>query len=96
MTLTIEITPEEEMRLSEESQRRGQTSADLVRTALSTLLEKDMGDRPLWSEAAGMFSCPMVGEDAQVWVSRNRREGDEHRERLLRRVTPQATSLDTS
>jgi len=95
MTLTIEITPEEEMRLAEESQWRGQTPADLVRTALSTLLEKDAGDCPSWSEAAGMFSYSMVGEDAQAWVSRNRHEGDEHREHLLRRGNPQATSLDT-
>jgi hypothetical protein len=26
----------------------------------------------------------MMGEDAQVWVTRTRREGDEHRERVLR------------
>jgi len=94
MTLTIEITPEEEVRLAEESQSRGQSLAELVRTALSTLLDKDMGDRPSWSEAAGMFSYPMVGEDAQAWVSRNRHEGDEHREPLLRRGNPQTTLPD--
>ncbi|WP_196521730.1 hypothetical protein [Nostoc sp. WHI] len=31
----------------------------------------------------GMASYPLLGEDAQEWVSRTRREGDEHRERLL-------------
>ena len=28
---------------------------------------------------------PMVGEDAQARVTRTRRKGDEHRERMLRR-----------
>ncbi|MBE8967216.1 hypothetical protein IQ277_13435 [Nostocales cyanobacterium LEGE 12452] len=37
-----------------------------------------------WSNLKGMASYPLLGEDAQEWVSRTRREGDEHRERLLR------------
>ncbi|WP_341527032.1 hypothetical protein WKK05_31650 [Nostoc sp. UHCC 0302] len=37
-----------------------------------------------WSDLKGMASYPLLGEDAQEWVSRTRREGDEHRERLLR------------
>ncbi|MBE9005396.1 hypothetical protein IQ259_10155 [Fortiea sp. LEGE XX443] len=37
-----------------------------------------------WSDLKGMAPYPLLGEDAQDWVSRNRREGDEHRERLLR------------
>jgi hypothetical protein len=36
------------------------------------------------SEFSGIVKYPMLGEDAQEWVSRTRREGDEHRERLLR------------
>jgi hypothetical protein len=31
-----------------------------------------------------MATAPLMGEDAQEWVSRTRREGDEHRESLLR------------
>ncbi|MEH2211415.1 hypothetical protein [Nostoc sp.] len=37
-----------------------------------------------WSNLKGMASYPLLGEDAQEWISRTRREGDEHRERLLR------------
>lgn len=37
-----------------------------------------------WSDLKGMAPYPLMGEDAQEWVSRTRREGDEHRGRLLR------------
>jgi hypothetical protein len=37
-----------------------------------------------WSDLKGMATTPLVGEDAQEWVSRSRREGDEHRESLFR------------
>ena len=36
------------------------------------------------SEFRGMVKHPFFGEDAQEWVTRTRREGDEHREKLLR------------
>ena len=32
-----------------------------------------------WREIRGAAPYPLVGKDAQTWVSRNRREGDEHR-----------------
>ncbi|RAQ41081.1 hypothetical protein B9S53_14630 [Arthrospira sp. O9.13F] len=32
----------------------------------------------------GLVKHPFFGEDAQEWVTRTRREGDEHRERVLR------------
>lgn len=38
-----------------------------------------------WREIRGMVAYPMCGEDAQEWVSRTRREADEHREKPLRR-----------
>ena len=38
--------------------------------------------KPKWSDLKGMASYPLFGEDAQEWLSRTRREGDEHRERL--------------
>lgn len=41
--------------------------------------------RRLWSEIRGIAPNLMGGEDAQEWVSRTRREGDEHREKQLRR-----------
>jgi len=37
-----------------------------------------------WSDLKGLAPYPMMGEDAQEWVSRTRREADEHRERVLR------------
>ncbi len=40
--------------------------------------------KPKWSVLKGMAPYPLSGEDAQEWVSRTRREGDEHREYLLR------------
>ncbi len=35
------------------------------------------------SEFRGTVQYPLLGEDAQEWVTRTRREGDEHREQLL-------------
>lgn len=40
--------------------------------------------RRKWSELAGAAPYPLVGEDAQVWVSRERQEGQANRNRLLR------------
>ena len=37
-----------------------------------------------WSDLKGMASYPLANEDAQEWVSQTRREGNEHREHLLR------------
>jgi hypothetical protein len=37
-----------------------------------------------WRDLKGMVTSPLMDEDAQEWVSRTRREGDEHRESLLR------------
>lgn len=37
-----------------------------------------------WSEIRGIVPYPMCGEDAQQWVTRTRREDDEHREKALR------------
>ncbi|WP_066379121.1 MULTISPECIES: hypothetical protein [unclassified Anabaena] len=37
-----------------------------------------------WSDLKGMASYPLLGKDAQEWVSQTRREGDEYREGLLK------------
>jgi len=42
--------------------------------------------RRKWREIRGIAPYPLVGEDAQTWVSRTRRESDESRERQLRRA----------
>jgi hypothetical protein len=31
-----------------------------------------------WSDICGRYAYPMLGEDAQAWVTRTRRESDEH------------------
>jgi hypothetical protein len=36
--------------------------------------------RHKWSEICGLFPYPLAGEDAQAWVSRTRRAGDDRRE----------------
>jgi hypothetical protein len=36
--------------------------------------------RRKWREIRGTAPYPMMGEDAQAWVTRTRREGDHHRE----------------
>ncbi|MCC5607464.1 hypothetical protein LC612_11850 [Nostoc sp. CHAB 5834] len=38
-----------------------------------------------WNDLKGMAPYPLLGEDAQEWVSRTRQEGHEHRERLFRK-----------
>jgi len=41
--------------------------------------------RRKWSEISGIAPYPLTGEeDAQDWVTRSRREDDEHREQQLR------------
>ncbi len=49
-----------------------------------TSVEENPKPKRKWSDLMGMAPYPMMGEDAQEWVSRTRREGDEHRDRLLR------------
>ncbi len=59
---------------------------ELIRGVAQGLKKSDVGVRakPRWSDLKGMAPYPMMGEDAQEWVTRTRREGDEHRERVLR------------
>jgi len=42
--------------------------------------------RRLWRDIRGSVTYPMVGADAQAWVSRTRRESDESREKQGKRV----------
>ena len=47
--------------------------------AAKTAGERSAGPRRKWAEIRGKARYPMLGEDAQAWVSRNRREDDERR-----------------
>ncbi len=42
--------------------------------------------RRKWREIRGMARPSLFGEDAQTYISRTRREANEHRERQLRRA----------
>ncbi len=77
--MTIDISPQEEAQLKEEAARRGQTEDDLLRAALKSLLGPEPANRLSWGAAAGMFEHPLVGEDAQAWVTRTRREEEAER-----------------
>ncbi|MCT7959267.1 hypothetical protein NG791_00995 [Laspinema sp. D1] len=59
---------------------------ELIRQIAQGLKQSEVVVRakPRWSDLKGMAPYPMMGEDAQEWVSRTRREGDEHRSQMLR------------
>jgi hypothetical protein len=61
----------------------------LVEKIVSDLATQSaVGEPPMrrhWREICGAAPYPLVGEDAQAWVSRTRREADEHREKQWRR-----------
>ncbi len=39
--------------------------------------------RRKWEDLIGLLPYPALGEDAQAYISRTRREGDEHREQAV-------------
>jgi hypothetical protein len=59
---------------------------ELIRQIAQGLKQSEVVVRakPRWSDLKGMAPYPMMGEDAQEWVSRTRREGDEDRSQVLR------------
>ena len=69
------LTPEDQLYLA----------AHLVEKARQAYLASR--PRRRWREICGVAPYPLVGEDAQAWVSRTRRESDDHRERLWRPET---------
>jgi hypothetical protein len=67
-----QLSPDDQLRLIE-------------RLAMSIRLTSGKPQRERsWLEAEGITPYPLLGEDAQAWITRTRREGDERRERLLR------------
>ena len=85
MTMTIDVSPELQEKLEAEVARRKQTPEEYARTVVENSLPTPARPSRAWSEIEGAATFPLVGEDAQVWVIRTRREGDEHQERMLRR-----------
>ena len=45
-------------------------------------IEVAVQSRRRWSDIRGIAASPLLGEDAQAWVLRTRREDDVHREQL--------------
>jgi hypothetical protein len=41
--------------------------------------------KPRWSDLKGLAPYPMMGEDAQEWVTRTRQEPQQHRDLLVGR-----------
>ena len=94
MTMTIDISPELQARLEAEAAKRKQMPEEYARTLVKKSMPLTARPGRAWSEIAGTVPYPMVGEDAQAWVTRTRREGDEHRERMLKRGGAPDASLD--
>lgn len=86
MTMTIDISPEMKEKLDAEAAKLQQTPEEYARTVVENNLPRTVQTGRSWSEIAGVATYPLTGEDAQAWVTRTRREGDEYRERALRRT----------
>ena len=67
------LTPDEQLRLATYLVDRARVAYPAVKP------------RRKWAEIQGAAPYPLLGEDAQAWVSRTRREADERREQQLRR-----------
>jgi hypothetical protein len=65
-------------RLPPEEQR--QLAAQLLRDKDASHIDR-AAPRRLWREIRGIVAYPMCGEDAQAWVSRTRREAENHDKR---------------
>ena len=66
------LSPEDQLRLADH----------LVQRALQNL--PTAKPRRKWEDLIGLLPYPALGEDAQAYISRTRREGDEHRAQALR------------
>ncbi|GAQ00152.1 hypothetical protein [Leptolyngbya sp. NIES-2104] len=80
----------DQLTLEEQFEVLNHTAEQLKRQAVTQnkpkrgIAEENPRPKRKWSDLKGMAPYPMMGEDAQEWVSRTRREGDEHRDRLSR------------
>jgi hypothetical protein len=63
-------------------QQTGPLRSELIPKSLTP---KSLTLKSKWLDIAGTAAYPLVGEDAQEWVTRNRQEGQEYRDRLLGR-----------
>ena len=94
MTLTLDISPELKEKLEAEAAKRRQTPEEYAQALVENSLPTTVRSGRAWSEIEGASTYPMVGEDAQAWVTRTRREGDEYREHMLNRGGASDASQD--
>ena len=73
------ISKSEELNIEEKLQLMRYLSSHLQRN--DSLTPKP---RRKWREIQGKATYPLVGEDAQEWVSRTRQEATENREQIIR------------
>jgi hypothetical protein len=83
--LLEKITAEATQLSVEEQLLLAQRLIERVRLGKSKAVQKQPEKTLTWNEIRGMAAPSLFGEDAQAWVTRTRREGDEHREQNLRR-----------
>lgn len=74
------LTHQAEQLLPDEQLTLAQHLIESARQAVRTTPKR----RRKWAEISGIAPYPILGEDAQEWVTRTRREGDEHRAKALR------------
>jgi hypothetical protein len=75
-TLATQLSSAERLRLVE------RIAHDLAASAGT----ETAAPRPSWESIRGIAPNLLGGEDAQEWVSRSRKEADEHRENQLRQA----------
>ena len=78
-TQTLEALKEQVRDLTADDKLR--LASYLVEQARTSLHAMHSGRS--WHELRGLYSYPMMGEDAQTWVSRARQEGDAQRAQPL-------------
>jgi hypothetical protein len=57
---------------------------ELIQKVAEGLEPKTTSAKPKWADLRGMAPYSLMGEDAQAWVSRTRRESDDHRDTVLK------------
>ena len=84
MTLTTADQVYEQVVKSLPATERLRLVEKITRDLSAQSLPAETARRRHWREIRGIVTYPMCGEDAQEWVSRTRRESDEHREKQWR------------
>ncbi|MBX2999072.1 MAG: hypothetical protein KF893_11230 [Caldilineaceae bacterium] len=85
MNLLEKIAAEATQLSADEQLLLAQRLIERVRLGTSKVAQEQLEKTLTWSDIRGMAAPSLFGEDAQAWVTRTRREGDQHREQNLKR-----------